>query len=271
MDIILSRYRYEQTMHSSSSRQLFKDDYKSIWVSLGEIEFFTHMFPKADFIWNRVIWEEGELSKYKYLEKNPHIKSINDNKGKGFCSHLREYESYVCSSKEEAIKAVKEVFKSSEMTVLKKKDSPQGKGVYFAASINEAKKILTSTYNENWIVEEFIKGSIVDGCPKSERVFITQGEILLNYNRVGVKNSLIANICGGGRYSDVHLMLTDKKLELIIEVQKELKRCGLRYAGVDFVCDFLTEVNISCPVLPYIPELNINLIPDLIKIIHNDT
>lgn len=98
------------------------------------------------------------------------------------------------------------------------------------------------TLNELMIIQPFLPEIHTQG---DRRVFVVNGKVLFDFVRRPAHGRIEANLAQGGR---AELNEMPEELRLTAErIATELKRYGILIAGLDFIGDKLTEVNITSP------------------------
>lgn len=78
------------------------------------------------------------------------------------------------------------------------------------------------------------------------RVVITPTQILGSLDRVAPENDYICNISKNGFFR-IATPLSKKQEKMLKNIQELMKKENIFLAGIDFLGDFLTEINITCP------------------------
>ncbi len=120
-----------------------------------------------------------------------------------------------------------------------------GKSIYKASSLEELIEHAETLISDSGYV--IIQGYIKTGIEQIDtRVVITQDDVLGMLDRVAPEGSYICNISKGGTVRK-NKGLTDWQKVKISETQQLMKEHDIFIAGVDFLGDFIIEINISCP------------------------
>ncbi|MDP4008417.1 MAG: hypothetical protein Q8P68_04475 [Candidatus Peregrinibacteria bacterium] len=109
------------------------------------------------------------------------------------------------------------------------------------------KKIATITKREKEfiMVQEYLK----EACEGDKRITVVNGKIINCILRVPKKDDFRGNISQGatGHPSTV----TEKELKAVKIIIKELKKQKIFFAGLDFIGERLTELNITSPIVGF--------------------
>ncbi|MBT4989450.1 MAG: glutathione synthase [Rickettsiales bacterium] len=77
------------------------------------------------------------------------------------------------------------------------------------------------------------------------RVLICCDKIIGQVLRIPPNNSITANLCSGGQ--EASAQLSNKQIQISNEIAKETNKNGLYFVGLDFIGEFLTEINVTSP------------------------
>ncbi len=78
------------------------------------------------------------------------------------------------------------------------------------------------------------------------RVIFIGGEVAATFRRVPEEGSIRANMRAGGK-AVADAELSSQQQEVCAALGPFLRREGLLLAGIDFIGDYLTEINVTCP------------------------
>lgn len=101
---------------------------------------------------------------------------------------------------------------------------------------------MLTRHGTRYIMAQKYLSEIKDG---DIRVLILDGKILGQQKRLPHDASHRANISAGGSSHSVHL--TPRQEEVSVQIGMELKKRGIYFAGLDFIGDYITEINITSP------------------------
>lgn len=92
------------------------------------------------------------------------------------------------------------------------------------------------------IVQKFIPNVINNG---DFRIIILDGEILSIMNRKPPEGDFITNLVSGG---SAHIAnVSEKTRAKCMNLAKDLKKCGVFFAGIDLIDDLIIEINVTSP------------------------
>ena len=132
-----------------------------------------------------------------------------------------------------------------EEGVLKPIDGFGGKGILFTnkkdPKILEKLSEITKDFSEKIIVQE----AVPEADQGDKRVLIFNGKVLGAILRVHKEGSKINNLDAGG--TAVKTKLSAKQKEISERLAKDFLKRGIYFAGIDFLGDFLIEINITSP------------------------
>lgn len=125
-----------------------------------------------------------------------------------------------------------------------------GRGIHVFGSVAELKSWLLQSFGSTqhskatgrWIVQPFLPEIHTHG---DRRVFVVNGKVVFNFVRRPARGRIEANLAQGG---SAHLeQLSAEQTKIASDIAVWLKKQGILLAGLDFIGDFLTEVNITSP------------------------
>lgn len=100
----------------------------------------------------------------------------------------------------------------------------------------------TMTHSGRWILQPFLPEIFTHG---DRRVFVANGRVVFDFVRRPADGKVEANLAQGG---SAHLEPLPSELQkLANDIAAWLKKEGILLAGLDFIGNFLTEVNITSP------------------------
>ncbi|NBO37302.1 hypothetical protein EBU99_01830 [bacterium] len=111
-------------------------------------------------------------------------------------------------------------------------------GTWLAAQPSTTPGLLESA----WIIQPLLPEIKTAG---DRRVFIVNGKVAFDFVRFPAPGKIEANLAQGGRA--VLLPMSSELMNLCERIASELKSSGIRLAGLDFIDEKLTEVNITSP------------------------
>jgi len=154
-----------------------------------------------------------------------------------------------CNSLENLIEATTKHFKDSERIVLKPESQKGGVGIQFLTKTQSNQTDFLNNYFKQWgpqiVVQQYLPEIEKTG---DMRVLCFNGNILGNVLRVPQKGSRLANLHQGALA--VKHPISQKQKLISEQVSKQLlKQFKLYLIGIDFIGDYLTEVNITSPTL----------------------
>ena len=101
-----------------------------------------------------------------------------------------------------------------------------------------------TTASSRWILQPFLPEIFTHG---DRRVFVANGRVVFDFVRRPAAGRVEANLAQGG---SAHLEpLSPAQAKIASEIAIWLKNEGIYLAGLDFIGDFLTEVNITSPTV----------------------
>ena len=100
---------------------------------------------------------------------------------------------------------------------------------------------LISRYKQPIVIQKYLK-EIKEG---DRRIILIDGEYVGSVARIPKKGSVTANFHTGGTAKKVGLVRRDKKICSILK--PFFKKKKLFFAGVDFIGNYLTEINVTSP------------------------
>lgn len=106
--------------------------------------------------------------------------------------------------------------------------------------MNEIKQALGKD-QEQWLIQKFIP-EVNEG---DKRVYWVNGEVVGMVNRIPQNNSFLANIHQGAKVAATQLTLKERRI--LKNITPFLKQHHIMLAGIDFIGEKLTEVNITSP------------------------
>jgi glutathione synthase len=120
-----------------------------------------------------------------------------------------------------------------------------GKGVkLLSAADNNSKAEITKLKSETQmpiIIQEFLP-HVTEG---DTRVLLCGDQIIGQVLRIPPQNSITANFCAGG--NEAFTTLSQKQQEISQEIANYTNKNGLYFVGLDFIGDYLTEINVTSP------------------------
>ncbi|MEC9283919.1 MAG: glutathione synthase [Bdellovibrionota bacterium] len=132
-----------------------------------------------------------------------------------------------------------------EDAVLKPIDGFGGKGILFTnkndPKVLEKLRSISKEFSEKIIVQEAVPEAELG----DKRVLIFNGKVLGAILRVHKEGSKINNLDAGG--TAVKTGLTNKQRDISERLAKDFLERGVYFAGIDFLGDFLIEINITSP------------------------
>jgi glutathione synthase len=125
-----------------------------------------------------------------------------------------------------------------------------GRGIQTFSSMQEIqnwlshaeKNPVTGTLKDLFILQPLLPEIFSEG---DRRVFVVNGKIAFDFVRKPATGKIEANLAQGGS-AELRAM-TEEQKRLSEKIALELKRHGILIAGLDFIGDRLTEVNITSP------------------------
>jgi glutathione synthase len=120
-----------------------------------------------------------------------------------------------------------------------------GRGVKLLSATDKNREAeITSLQSETQmpiIIQEFLP-NVTKG---DTRVLLCGNKIIGQVLRVPSKNSITANFCAGG--NEAYTELSDKQKEISTKIANYASKNGLYFVGLDFIGDYLTEINVTSP------------------------
>jgi glutathione synthase len=125
-----------------------------------------------------------------------------------------------------------------------------GRGIQVFSSVVELENWLLSlskssdqtATSSRWIIQPFLPEIFTHG---DRRVFVAHGQVVFDFVRRPAQGRVEANLAQGG---SAHLEpLSEVQSEIANSIAAWLQKEGIVLAGLDFIGDFLTEVNITSP------------------------
>lgn len=110
------------------------------------------------------------------------------------------------------------------------------------ANLETLLELWTNTSREPLIWQEF-RPEVKDA---DRRVLFINGEVAATFGRLPAEHSIRANMRVGGK-PIASPTLTARQQEACDKLSPFLKSQGLMLAGIDFIGDYLTEINVTCP------------------------
>lgn len=154
--------------------------------------------------------------------------------------------TYTVSSREGVEYAIKHLnVQGYRRYVIKAPSLFGGRGVYFAATVDEAADAFdkVAKYSGYAIVQGFVS---TGNRQVDRRVLVTPDLMLGAIDRVAPENSLLCNLHSGGSAEKAG-KLSAREENIIRQVQDIMRDAGVFLAGLDFMNGHLIEVNITCP------------------------
>lgn len=136
--------------------------------------------------------------------------------------------------------------KQKKGIVLKPLNSSGGRGVFHFdvgdSNLKVAFEVLSQEEKEYVVCQEYIP-EVKKG---DKRILLLGGEILGYFVRMPAKGSHRANLHSGGHACACHL--TKREIEMLKNIGQTLIQWGIDFAGVDFIGEKLTEINVTSPM-----------------------
>ncbi|HXV27990.1 MAG TPA: glutathione synthase, partial [bacterium] len=107
-----------------------------------------------------------------------------------------------------------------------------------------ARTVRKATRNSREFVmaQRFLKGR---GKTADKRILILDGDVLTAFEKCAPKGDFRSNLSLGATARSTKL--TAKEMKLVKELKPYLLREGLRFVGIDVLCERLIEINVTCP------------------------
>ena len=117
-----------------------------------------------------------------------------------------------------------------------------GEGIVkMEAPYDDLEQLITSVSEEPLMIQQY-RDEIKIG---DKRVIISSGEVVGEVLRVPAKGQVAANFHAGG--TAVRSELSKVQRDICERLGKVLNDRGLYFVGLDFIGDFLTEINVTSP------------------------
>lgn len=100
---------------------------------------------------------------------------------------------------------------------------------------------LINKYQTPIIIQTFLP-EVSDG---DTRVLLACGQVVGQILRTPAANQIKANLCAGGTAG--YTRLSTKQTQIAKIIAKETNKLGLYFVGLDFIGDYLTEINVTSP------------------------
>lgn len=170
--------------------------------------------------------------------------SIRDNSEKIYAHDYSQYMPKTIIS--EDLEIIKQKYKEIGEVVLKPLYAFGGRDVIYIAKDQEKKledsfAKLIETYQTPIILQQYLPEIIKGDC----RVLLASGQIVGQVLRVAASGQIAANLCAGG--SAEFTTLSKKQQAIALEIAQDCKNKKLEFVGLDFIGDYLTEINVTSP------------------------
>lgn len=120
-----------------------------------------------------------------------------------------------------------------------------GKGIkLLSVTDNNCKAAITQLKNDTQmpiIIQEFLP-HVTKG---DTRVLLCGDQIIGQVLRIPPQDSITANFCAGG--NEAYTELSPKQQEVSRKIANYTNKNGLYFVGLDFIGDYLTEINVTSP------------------------
>lgn len=143
----------------------------------------------------------------------------------------------------------------SDGFILKSLDSYQGRSVEWITKDDENSNKLIKAYTKDYSTPVMIQEYIPDVRIGDKRILVLGGKIIGAVLREPLKNNYLANLGQGGIARKT--TISKRENEMVNSISDFLLKNGLHFVGFDFIGDYLTEINITCPTgIVHINQLN---------------
>lgn len=206
---------------------------------------------KDDIVWIRCN-PTNTIEFYELLRRLCHVdaKFVNSPQAillyhdKLFASSFDDAHQYTATG----LKSVKRCYEllmvdGFEKFVVKSPSRYGGKNIEFADNLAEIEQAYAKLVDDSGyvIIQGFVKQErIVD-----TRVLLLPEQVLGTINRVAKEGSLLCNLHSGASV-EKGPKLSERRLEIVKNVQKSMRENNIFFVGLDFLGDSLVEVNVSC-------------------------
>lgn len=189
------------------------------------IDLMTSLYPHAQYINSPQIIKDMDK---KYMQKIAHIDS----------SFVPE--TYFSSNPNQITEYISQLGE----TILKPLNDLGGNGIRKVTSQTDSLDTILAdmTANDSEIVVQKFMPEVSLG---DKRVIYMDGEVMGQYNRIPPEGEYIANLAQNGTAHDA--TLTNSERDIIKTITPTLRRDGIYFAGLDFIGDKLTEINVANP------------------------
>jgi len=181
-------------------------------------------------------------SKGSLLANDP--KSINNWPEKNIPSELLNFtpKTIITSN----LDKIKDFWAEQEDIIIKPLYEFGGRSVFRLQKGDENYKtilqVIAEKYNEPVIAQKYIP-EVKQG---DKRIVLLDGEFFGAFNRIAPKGQLQAAISQGGTIT--HHELTKNEIQICNILKPMLKKDDLFLCGLDVIGDYITEINVTCPV-----------------------
>lgn len=143
-------------------------------------------------------------------------------------------------------KAILDFIQTHKKAVLKPLNLSGGRGIVIAEvkqqSLTSLVDILTQSGTSFICAQKFVP----EAQKGDKRVLLWKDKILGSFLRVPARHDFRGNMHSGATYHKS--TLTPKQHKKILNLIPDLKALGLSFVGVDFLGDFISEVNVTSPM-----------------------
>lgn len=161
--------------------------------------------------------------------------------------HFGKYmpETVITKNETEILQFLK---KQKNGIVIKPLDQKGGQGTYFLAQKDWNKKEIIRTSTENGtafiMAQTFLKGVRTKG---DRRHLIIGGKLWNSIARIPEKENFRGNICAGA--TAIATKATKSEQKICSEIGSFLSAKGVDFVGLDMIDGYVTEINITSPIL----------------------
>ncbi len=241
----LKKINFKQ--NSNASYLQYEIESNSLESLDGFYAIFIRKDPPFDTYYLNLTYKLDFVSKeVKILNSTNSIRSLNE-KMNVLNYHAFSVPTWVGASVKDALAFVKEQNQKfhTQRFSLKPIDGFGGRGIKFV-NFNDTNIISELESMKLKDHHAFIVQSYIEEAKKGDlRVILCAGKVLGGFLRVHAEGKELNNLDQGGRA--VAANLSAKQLQIAEILAEDCKKQKIFFAGIDFLGDFLTEINITSP------------------------